>query len=262
MVLLPKEASDLTLVLQPEKALALPRDNLDTLAPAIALAWTTAFTLNKDAPTATVVTEPDLRSMPQDFIVTSATTGVAPTEANLALTSAMASVVTSLVTDRSLSPDSTLTTAVTLNMAAPTAMVVLPLLTAVVISAMVPVLVLMTLTANRLTSIVDVNQAMVLALTADVVKDKSISTVALPMVHPFNLEVVVAVSFSLMLATNTEAKTLSDTVVAALNLSDLAVLSMLIATKVDSTAVSARTIWTKLETLASEELKMLELMLL
>ena len=243
-VLLPEAASDLTSALLPEKALALPRDNLDTLAPAIA----------------TVVTEPDIRSTPQ-----SATTGVAPTDTNLALTSAMATVVTTLVAARSLSPDSTLTTAVTPNMAAPMAMVVLPLLTAVVISAMVPVLVLMTLTANRLTSIVDVIPAMVLAITADVIIDKSISTVALPMVHPFNLEVVVAVSFSLMLATNTEAKTLSDTVVAALNLSGLAVFSMLIATKVDTTAVSAKakTICvTKLETLASEEIEMLELMLL
>jgi hypothetical protein len=98
-----------------------------------------------------------------------------------------------------------------------------------------------------------------MALTA-VPLEMSISTVALPAAHPVNPETSdsvasdLAVAFSLMLATNTEVPTLSVPVVTVPS-ADSAVLHVLTATRADSTAVSVRTIWTKPETSASEELR-------
>jgi len=103
----------------------------------------------------------------------------------------------------------------------------------------------------------------VMVLTA-VPLEMSISTVALPAAHPVNPETTdlvvmditsdLAAAFRLMLATNTEVPTLSVPVVTVPS-ADSAVLHVLTATRADSTAVSVRTIWTKPETSASEELR-------
>merc|ERR1712038_1475247 len=252
--------SSVTLV--PATATVVP--SLAAVLPLITILTSTSdVTPNTAVTSATVVTELDLSSTPQDSTVMSATTSVAPTDTNPALTSAMASVVISPATALSLSPILTSTTDVTPITAATMATVVLLPNTAVDISAMPSVPPLTTPITNRVTSTTDV-EAMVLAPTV-VLKETSISTVDLPAAHPFKAEtsdsVVVdttsdlAVASSLMLATNTVVPTLSVPAVTVPLLSDSAVLHVLTATRVDSTAVSVLTTWTKLEISASEELR-------
>merc|ERR1712051_347599 len=244
--------------------------DIATAAPSLAavlslsliLTSTTAATPIMAATSAMVVTELVLRSTPQDFTMMSATTSVAPTEANPALTSAMASAVTSPATALSLSLILTSITAVTVIITATSDTVVPPLSTPVDISVTPPVLPLMMPTTIMVTSITDV-EAMVMALTA-VPLEMSISTVALSAAHPVKPETTdsvvmditsdLAAAFSLMLATNAEVPTLSVPVVTVPS-ADSAVLHVLTATRADSTAVSVRTIWTKPETSASEELR-------
>merc|ERR1712051_238421 len=232
------------------------------LSLSLILTSTTAATPIMAATSAMVVTELVLRSTPQDFTMMSATTSVAPTEANPALTSAMASAVTSPATALSLSLILTSITAVTAIITATSDTVVPPLSTPVDISVTPPVLPLMMPTTIMVTSITDV-EAMVMALTA-VPLEMSISTVALSAAHPVKPETTdsvvmditsdLAAAFSLMLATNTEVPTLSVPVVTVPS-ADSAVLHVLTATRADSTADSVRTIWTKPETSASEELR-------